>query len=54
MASGEETSTRFICSEVPVHSLEALELVNCHHKGLASLRSLDLGTQFYAYSLLRK
>jgi len=36
---------------MPVNSLEALELVNCHHEGLASLSTL--GTQFYAYSLLR-
>jgi hypothetical protein len=39
--------------KMPVHSLEVLELVNGHHEGLASLQSLGLGTQFYAYSLLR-
>jgi hypothetical protein len=38
---------------IPVHSLEAVELVNDHHEGLASLQRLGLGTQFYAYSMLR-
>jgi hypothetical protein len=46
MASGEELSSRSICSKVPVHSLEALELVICHHEGLSSLQSLGLGTKF--------
>lgn len=39
--------------KMPVHSLEALELVNSNHEGSASFQSLGLGTQFYAYSLLR-
>jgi hypothetical protein len=39
--------------KMSVHALEVQELVNGHHGGLASLQSLGLGTQFYAYSLLR-
>jgi hypothetical protein len=32
MVSGEELSSNSICLKMPVHSLEALELVNCHHE----------------------
>jgi hypothetical protein len=46
MASGEELSSRTICSKVPVHSPEALELVIYHHEGFASLQNLVLGTNF--------
>jgi hypothetical protein len=40
---------------VPVHSLEVLELLKCHHGGLASFQSLCLfrPTQYCAYCLLR-
>jgi hypothetical protein len=32
--------------KVPIHSLEALELENYHHEGLASLQILGLVTHF--------
>ena len=39
--------------KLPVHSLKAVKLLYGHQQGLVSLQSLVLGTQFYAYSLLR-
>jgi hypothetical protein len=54
MASGEEPSLHSVL-KVPVHSLEVLELVKCHHEGLALFQSLCLvrPTQYCAYSSLR-
>jgi len=37
---------------MPIQSLEVLELVNCLHEGLASLKVLGSVTQFCAYFLL--
>jgi hypothetical protein len=53
MASGEELSSHSIFSKNASPFLKALELVNCHHEELASLQSLGVDTQFYAYCLLR-
>ena len=54
MATGEEQSSHSVLN-MPVLSLGVLELVNCHHEGLASFMSVDLcrPTQSYAYALLR-
>jgi len=41
MVSGEEPSSNSVLN-MPFRSLEVLELVNCHHEGLASFQSLGL------------
>jgi hypothetical protein len=51
MASGEEPSLHSVL-KMPVNSLEILELVNCHHEGLASLQNLGFGSAYTVLYLL--
>jgi hypothetical protein len=55
MATGEEQSSHSVLN-IPLLSMGVLELVNCHHEGLASFLSVGLRnpTQRYAYALMRK
>jgi len=53
MASGEERTSHSIFSRIGSNSRDFLELVNCLHEGLASLRVLGSVTQFSIYFVLR-